>query len=135
MACRIKLVRTTETDLSTISDLYLNNDKIGYALELPWNDNKEDGSCIPTGVYTAFIRKKETSTRWSYDTIQLNSVVGRTAVQIHRGNIPRNTKGCILPGTSKATDYVGGSEIALNKIMSEAVKASLIVVEITEDLK
>ena len=33
------------------------------------------------------------------------------------------------------TDYVGGSEVALNKIMSEAVKASLIVVEITEDLK
>lgn len=132
MACRIKLVRTTETDLSTISDLYLNSDKIGYALELPWRDNKEKVSRIPTGIYTAFIRKKETSTSWHYDTLQLQSVLGRTAVQIHRGNEPDNTKGCILPGITKDTDRVWNSKVALDKIMLEAVKASTITVEITE---
>ena len=132
MACRIKLVRTTETDLSTISDLYLNGDKIGNALEPPWADNKEYKSCIPSGIYTAFIRRKETSTRWSYDTIQLQSVSARTNVQIHRGNIPDDTQGCILPGTTASTDYVGSSKLALDKIMAEAVKASIITVEITE---
>ena len=132
MTCRIKLVRTTETDLSTISDLYLNSDKIGYALEPPWNDNKENASCIPTGLYTAFIRKKETSTRWGYDTLQLQSVMARTAVQIHRGNEPGQTDGCILPGITKGADRVWSSQLALDKIMVEAVKANNITVEITE---
>lgn len=131
MTCRIKLVRTTETDLSTISDLYLNSDKIGYALELPWRDNKENVSRIPKGNYTAFIRKKETS-KWAYDCIQLQSVLGRTVVQIHRGNIPGETDGCILPGTSKTKNEVQSSKVALDKIMVEAVKASIITVEITE---
>ncbi|SDT88767.1 DUF5675 family protein [Halopseudomonas salegens] len=134
MGCRIKLVRTTETAESFISDLYLNGIKIGYALELPWKDNQEFISCIPAGQYTAFIRKAETS-KWSHDTIQLHHVPERSAIQIHRGNFPDDTDGCILPGTSKGQNSVGSSRIALDKIMAAAVDAGIIFVEISEQSK
>ncbi|MCG8513979.1 MAG: DUF5675 family protein [Halanaerobiales bacterium] len=114
----IKVVRTTETTISTVGDLYLNLENIGHTLELPNKDNREFISRIPAGEYEAFIRREEES-KWSYDVIQLKDVPGRTNIQIHIGNIPRHTEGCILPGKTKSTDRVGKSAIAFNEIMAE----------------
>lgn len=131
MGCAIRLVRKTKTPESLISELYVNGVKIGYALELPWRDNKPRVSCIPAGHYTAFIRKAQTS-KWGYDVIQLHSVPERTAIQIHRGNYARNSLGCILPGTSTTPDAVWDSETALNAIMNAAEGAQAITVDISE---
>lgn len=131
MGCVIKVVRTTKSDDSLIGEIFINGIKIGYSLELPWRNNKPRVSCIPAGHYTAFIRKAGTS-QWSYDVIQLYSVPGRTAIQIHRGNYPRNTLGCILPGTSKGLNTVWDSKTAMDQIMAAAEDANVITIDIIE---
>ena len=128
MASKIKIVRYNETKKSTMGNLYLNGNKIGYTLENPWKNNQQYESRIPAGIYRASIRKAETSSAWDYDTIQLANVRGRRAIQIHRGNKPEDTKGCILPGIGKGLNRVWSSEKALNKLLAKAQEGSIQVV-------
>ncbi len=127
MICTIKVIRYLETEKSTTGHLYLNGKKIGYTLELPWKDNQNEISRIPEGVYSAFIRKASTS-KWNYDIIQLRNVPNRTDVQIHRGNIPKHTIGCIIPGLYRALDEVSFSKKALDKIMAKARNRNIQVI-------
>jgi hypothetical protein len=128
MACKIKIVRYKETKDSTIGSLYLNGKKIGYTLELPWNENEQYESRIPAGNYNAFIRKADTSSGWDYDVIQLRNIPDRNAIQIHRGNRPDHTIGCILPGLGKGLDRVWSSGKALNKLLKKAKEGGIKVI-------
>jgi hypothetical protein len=65
-----------------------------YTLEKPWAGNAPELSSIPVGTYDAILRYDHTD-QWR---IELKNVPGRTNVQIHTGNTPDNTKGCILIG-------------------------------------
>lgn len=128
MACMIKIVRYQETKDSTMGSLYLNGKKIGYTLELPWNENERGESRIPAGRYNAYIRKADTSSNWDYDVIQLRNVPNRSAIQIHRGNRPEHSTGCILPGVGKALNRVWSSTEALNKLLNKAQEGNIEVV-------
>lgn len=65
------------------------------SLELPWNGNKRNTSCIPAGNYSVV---KSKSKHFGADTFHVNSVPGRTGILIHPGNYTSNTEGCILLG-------------------------------------
>lgn len=65
-----------------------------YTLERPWAGNKPLISSIPVGTYNGILRYDH-SDQWR---IELQGVPGRTNVQIHTGNTPDNTEGCILIG-------------------------------------
>lgn len=65
-----------------------------FTLELKWNDNKQNISCIPEGVYQAFKRKSNKNG----DVVELKGVPDRTYIQIHKGNFTYSIEGCILPG-------------------------------------
>lgn len=67
-----------------------------FTLELPWNNNLNDISCIPEGKYEAFKRKSPKNGL----CVELKSVKGRTNIQIHSGNYTRQIEGCILTGDS-----------------------------------
>jgi len=123
----IRVIRKEETDEATLGEIYVDGHKIGHTLEPPWRQNKTNESCIPPGEYKAFIREKKTS-RWDYDVIQLEEVFKRAAVQIHVGNYPRNTKGCILVGKGKGENAVWNSRDAFNEIMSKVDGQKLRVV-------
>jgi hypothetical protein len=88
---------------------------IGSTLELPWRNNLNEISRIPAGLFTA-------STRDNGDKgwrIQLDVVPGRKLVQIHLGNFPANTIGCILLGTGRAPNNgcaITGSQTALSQL-------------------
>ena len=69
-----------------------------FTLELPWQGNKKDVSCIPEGVYTALVRES----RVNGTVIELKGVDGRTHIQIHAGNYTTQIRGCILVGNSIA---------------------------------
>lgn len=73
---------------------------ICYTLELPWKDNSNNISCIPTGTYKGILRydKKD---GWR---IQLDNVPNRTGVQIHMGNYTTQIEGCVLVGTEAKVD-------------------------------
>lgn len=67
-----------------------------HTLELPWRWNKKNISCIPAGTYAC---------SWRYDRgrVQVENIPCpggmRLGVQIHAGNVPRESEGCILVGT------------------------------------
>lgn len=98
----------------TIGELWVQGQRIGYSLELPWRWNEQDVSAIPPGSYDGELRydKKD---HWR---IQLQDVQGRTGVQIHIGNVPRQTQGCILVGTTwdERSCELGGSAAAYREI-------------------
>ena len=86
------------------------------ALEPPGKpDPKGNGSTrMPEGVYPG--KKINPRTQSSVGAIVEVEVPGHTGVRIHPGNIPKNTEGCILPGTASAPDSVSGSKPAVNEI-------------------
>jgi hypothetical protein len=71
-----------------------------YTLERPWAGNQPAISAIPVGSYPATLRYDHTD-QWR---IELTGVPGRTHVEIHTGNTPDDTEGCILIGKQLGAD-------------------------------
>ncbi len=73
-----------------------------HTLELPWRDNKQGESCIPTGQYLCELRK---SPRFGL-TYHVTNVPDRSFILIHSGNVAgevslnlkSDVAGCILLG-------------------------------------
>ncbi len=90
-----------------------------FTLELPWQDNTPNLSCIPKGTYEAY---KHNSLRNGI-CFQLRDVPGRAHIQIHVGNFSYQTAGCILVGDSikfldaDNTPDVTNSRKTLSKLM------------------
>ena len=84
-----------------ISDLFstrgvLTNDRriICHTLELPWFNNQQNISCIPTGVYEV---ARSVSQKFGL-CYRFSSVHNRSGILIHAGNTIKDTRGCILVG-------------------------------------
>jgi len=65
-------------------------------LELAWNNNYVNKSCIPIGVYNC---RRFQSPRFG-DTFLIEGVNSRTNIVFHEGNTIKDTNGCILVGTT-----------------------------------
>lgn len=129
---KITIKRKEETDQATMGEISVNGEEVGSTLEQPWNDNQEGRSCIPPGRYTAYIRDSSSS-RWGYNPIQLVNVFNREYIQIHIGNYPKDTRGCILPGKSKGDNAVWNSGDAYKEIMEKIDQTKEIEVIIEYD--
>jgi hypothetical protein len=68
-------------------------------LERTWENNAPLVSSIPAGEYSAAIRE-DGRKGWR---IELVGVPDREHVQIHLGNTPADSVGCLLPGISIAS--------------------------------
>ena len=84
-----------ETPFGTFGQLFVNGEPLCLTLERSWLDNIPNESCIPPGVY---ICKRMTSPKFG-ETFQVMNVRGRAHILFHEGNLPRNSKGCILYGS------------------------------------
>lgn len=110
----IQINRTVRYSSSIGGQLYINGKKICYTLELPWKMNQKNISCIPVGIYTCF---------WRHDRyrIQCENIPcpegTRTAIQIHPGNSPADSHGCILVGLTQTANWVGNSQKAMQKLI------------------
>lgn len=69
-----------------------------HTLELPWKNNRNRVSCIPTGRYTLKHRSGEESGKYNYPHFIVKGVDGRSYILIHSGNLYTHTLGCILVG-------------------------------------
>jgi hypothetical protein len=88
-------------DANCTSGYFAVNGKIiAYTLEKPWKGNAPLISAIPDGSYGGILRYDHPD-RWR---IELTGVPMRTNVQIHTGNTPGDTEGCILVGLKLGTD-------------------------------
>ncbi len=84
-------------------------------LELPWNNNRRNVSCIRGGRYTIERRThgryyKAYNHRWGHEfSLEIPRVQGRGDILIHTGNFKKHTRGCILVGDSVFHDFSGPS--------------------------
>jgi hypothetical protein len=79
----------------------------------------EPSKSIPEGTYTITLYA---SPRFKMLLPLLIRVPGYDCIEIHPGNFPKDTNGCILVGLTKAVDYVGQSRIAFNRLMDKIKK-------------
>lgn len=81
---------------------------ICYTIELPWNGNKPQVSCIPEGRYCL---RKRYSARFKWH-LEVQDVVGRKFVLFHPANTAlKELKGCIAP----VTEHVGEGKGVLSR--------------------
>jgi uncharacterized protein DUF5675 len=116
---KIDVIRTTSYSGSIIGEMWINGSFLCYTLELPWLQNQKGVSCVPNGRYDAMVRYDKAD-GWR---IQLIGVTGRSGVQIHVGNYPRDIQGCVLVGTSAEANRVLNSKAAY-QLLKEAFYGS-----------
>jgi len=100
LTSQIKVIRLETNDICTMGAILINGRLIAMSLEPPKFGNTQDLSCIPCDTYKYL---KRYSAKHKYEIIELQNVFNRSAVQIHIGNKPNQTSGCILPGLAIQT--------------------------------
>lgn len=122
----LTLLRTQKTQLSTISHLLINDTHECFVIEDTDRGLKQTMSleqiqklkikgktAIPEGRYQIEIA---TSIRFKRLLPKLLNVPGYDGILIHIGNYPRDTEGCLLPGTIPTKDCVLHSTTAFNNL-------------------
>jgi len=91
-----------------------------FTLELPWINNANSISCIPSGTYDYVVHQSPSLGK----VIHILDVEKRKWIYIHKGNFKRQIKGCILVGTmlkdidGDGSPDVGSSGTAFNNLMN-----------------
>lgn len=78
----------------TVGVMFLEGKEFCQTLELPWLNNEENKSCIPTGSYTC----KRINSPAHGNVFEIINVPNRTHVLIHTGNFLKDFKGCVGVG-------------------------------------
>lgn len=129
---RLKVLRTTFTDRSTIGELYVNDAFACFTLEDMVRPVKVPGmTAIPEGVYVMTV---SFSSRFRRLLPEIHNVREFTGVRLHPGNTDADTEGCILVGQTKGANFVGNSRAAFNKLfplIQEAAQREKIFIELT----
>lgn len=119
----IYVTRFWETEQSTISRFSISGSTLqGYILERPGPDTIQEGLMlrIPEGDYDLSWRTVGAFAQKYGKVAQLSNyqVSLKRLILIHPGNFPSDSEGCLLPGRTKDTDYVGDSISTFKKIYS-----------------
>lgn len=130
----LKLIRNIYTRNSTIGDLSVNGKFECFVLEDPVRPEKIAGiTAIPAGTYSVVITR---SPKFGRDLPLLEDVPGFEGIRIHPGNSAADTEGCLLPGRTRAMDFVGESRAAFGALFDQLkqaqAKGESIQIEITE---
>lgn len=117
------ILRDVETKDACFGQLILRSEGrrlVLFTLELPWRENKKQRSCIPVGTYDCTIIPERRR-------IALHDVPGRDGIQIHIGNFPQDSTGCILVGKSRSIKNaaVWASSSALEVLLEEIKRRKL----------
>lgn len=71
---------------------------------------------IPCGTFPVNLRFSD---HFQRALPHIDNVPGRTAIEIHNGNWPQDSRGCVIVGTDAGLDCVENSVIALNALISK----------------
>lgn len=112
----IEIHRLTWTAKSTQGLLAIDGMSKFTTLEPPaGGDGNGNELPIPEGKYHVV---KRYSPKFKRDTPHLLDVPGHTFIEIHMGNAPEDTEGCILVGKTRADDWIGSSRQAFEDFMA-----------------
>lgn len=123
----INSFRIQETDKSTTSAFHIPEiNTSGFFLERQGPDTEESGQSlrIPAGQYGLH---ENSGSHYPNSPRLYNPIEGIggkfdiRGILIHPGNYPKNSEGCLLPGSSYAPDFVGNSGNTLKNIMNYIV--------------
>jgi hypothetical protein len=128
---KLLLKRLHKTDKSTIGELSIDGKFEAYTLEDVERDVKVFGkTAIPKGTYEVIMTM---SNRFKKMMPLLLNVEGFTGVRIHSGNDATQTEGCLLLGTTRGVDFIGGSRDAIAKFypkLESALKVGKVTITI-----
>ena len=115
----LKLVRHTYKTDCTIGRLKCPDGDTYHTMEPP---AVGDVVYIPKGRYRMSIYR---SPKFKSDVLLLQDVPGRSAIEIHKGNYPQDTRGCILIGCfyTELKKMLTFSATAMNELMGKAKAA------------
>ena len=106
--------------LATEGELFIDNIFSGFTLEPPRLDPPTKPRAIPIGTYDL---------TWAFSPKHgrfvplVKDVLGFEGIEIHIGNFPKDTLGCLLVGQVRGKDMVGQSTAAVNVVWNQ-VKAA-----------
>ncbi|MCA0268453.1 MAG: DUF5675 family protein [Bacteroidetes bacterium] len=86
-----------------------------WVLELPWLGNQRNISCIPEGSYST-VHYTRPSGRG--EAILVENVPGRSGILFHAGNVPSDTRGCLLVGDAWSGGSVLNSVATLARLLA-----------------
>ena len=109
----LSIIRKTYTAQSTTGYLSLDGVFQCYTLEPSVH---ADSPCIAAGVYKGAMLFSE---HFQRKIPHVLNVPGRTAIEIHAGNFPRDTHGCAVVGQTCSKDFVGLSDAALDALIAK----------------
>lgn len=90
-----------------------------FSLEPDLGDGGLD-CAMPPGRYPIRIRW---STKFQKMLAHIDNVPGREAIEIHDGNTPKDTLGCVLPGRDREPGQVLQSDVARAQLQSKIAQA------------
>jgi hypothetical protein len=123
----LSLKRTRFSALSTQGELSLDGAFFCYTLEPPKSDDLDvKPRAIPAGTYDFVLAF---SPKHGRVVPLLQNVPGFEEIEIHIGNFPKDTLGCILVGMIKGEDAIYQSKIAFETLFP---KLSPGAIEITD---
>jgi hypothetical protein len=123
------LLRVNKNNLCTFGVMKDENDQpFIVTLELPDKDNIQLISCIPEGLYTAI---RYMSPKRGYEVFELQDIPNRDAIEVHIGNYPSNTDGCILVGLEFGDHSIGSSKLAFDKFMNKLGGVNMFTLKIS----
>ncbi|MCL2076771.1 MAG: DUF5675 family protein [Betaproteobacteria bacterium] len=136
----INVIRRWETRESTFSELHFDGGLRGYVLERPGPDTTTPNLNlrVPVGTYKLRWHNSGLPSVKANNPVPLlyNAKVGESrCILIHNGNYPRDTRGCLLVGTTMSSDMVGSSLVMLTvlKAWLTAVGIENVELVISED--
>tara|TARA_X000001382_G_scaffold101953_1_gene76648 strand:+ start:7119 stop:7520 length:402 start_codon:yes stop_codon:yes gene_type:complete len=122
---KVVLNRLMDTGKETLGKLTIHDElKEVYqckTLELSWNDNKQNISCIPFGEYLV---TRRTSEKYG-EHFLINDVENRSYILIHQANYHTQLRGCVAVGR-KYSDINSDGELDVTssrKTMKDLLKA------------
>ena len=119
---KLKLIRETFTDESTIGKLFINDKYHCFTLEDKVRETKiQNVTAIPKGNYEVIL---SFSNRFQQVMPLLLNVPNYEGVRIHWGNYSKDTDGCVLLGSTKTINMIGNSVTQYKSFMSELKKVA-----------
>lgn len=127
----IRVLRKIFTEESTVGELSVDGTFQCFTLEDKVRSVKIHGkTAIPAGIYEVTITFSD---KFRKPLPLLLNVPNFAGIRIHSGNKAADTEGCILVGTTKATDSVGNSRVAFKALFDKietAVKKEKVFIEV-----
>lgn len=114
----LTVMRDTFTEQSVTSEVMLDGLERWFGIEPP-NRPGPKPFCVPAGTYKVTLAMSQ---HFAMTVPCVQDVPGFTGIEIHPGNFPKDTHGCLCIGDSRGGDFVGLSRKAFDELM-EALEA------------